>query len=282
MFSLNAKLAVGLLSIGLVASQVQAQGISIGVGGGRGGVRIGIGGGGGYYGGPGYYGGSWRGGYGNHWNRGGWYGGGYYGPRGSGAWGYGYGDPYSRGSYYYSSPGYYADSGYVETAPSSDFAMEESFSGGPIEITSDADTRLKYNLNEFPYDIKAGQVQRLREDRPWVIEFDRGGDHGQAVYSLESGRYRFVSTEDGWDLVRAKDQSGLDAVGRPTPFDRSNPLPNESQRQPVTVVPRTLDEGPTTTDEAGTPTSADSEFPANPPPLPSPDATPSVDVGTNP
>ena len=204
--SLGSRLALGLLSFGLVMSQANAQGFGINLGGGRG-VRFGIGGGG-YYGpNVGYYGGGWGRGYGPFWNA-----------------------------------GRFAAGGPVRLVPNPD----PNPAGGLIEIGSEADSVLKYSLNEYPYEIKAGQVQHLQQDRPWVIEFDRGGDYGFATYPLNAGRYKFVATEEGWDLVRATEQIGNDPPA-PDLDDRRNPPPPSLKSAPPkapTPMPLNTDEGP--------------------------------------
>ena len=230
--SVCSKLVLGLLSLGLFATPANAQGFSIGIGG-RG-VRIGIDGGG-------------------------FYGARYYGPYNSygGGWGRGYGANWNAG-------GYPADYGPLPYGQQPTGAIP---TGGPIEIASEADAVLKYSLNQYPFEIKAGQIQRLQEDRPWVIEFDRGGDHGFTTYALIAGRYKFVSTPDGWDLVRAKDQLGMDPPGPDPDRDgldldsRRNPPPLPLQDlQPSRITPRTTPTPPTPADAL-----APTELPELPP-----------------
>ena len=228
------RLALGLLTFGLIVSQANAQGFGINLPGGRG-VRFGIGGGG-YYGRNGYHGGGWGRGFGPSWNAG----------------------PLRPGP---------------NVPPPA---------AAPIEIASEADAVLKYSLNELPYEIKAGQVQRLQPDRPWVIEFDRGGDHGFATYALNSGRYKFVATEEGWDLVRAKDPL---AIGPTAPLleDRRNPPPpslvpgpSSPPTRPVPTPPTPMppteeDEGPALpVSPRNTPTPVDAIAPTEVPSLPAP------------
>ena len=86
----------------------------------------------------------------------------------------------------------------------------------PIRIVNKplTETTLSYALNDYPYEIKPGEVQSLAEDRTWVIEFDRSGDFGVAQYTLEPGEYSFAMTDHGWELYH---QSLSDAAGESPP-----------------------------------------------------------------
>ena len=60
-----------------------------------------------------------------------------------------------------------------------------------------------------------------------MIEFDRGGDHGTAAYTLTTGRYKFVSTPQGWDLVLTNDRPGPDRSNPAVPQTATRPDPNQ-------------------------------------------------------
>ena len=80
------------------------------------------------------------------------------------------------------------------------------FSGGPISIINPAtsEATFSYTLDGKAYTIPPGYRQNLREDRAWVIEFNRGTNLDQARYGLQSGLYSFTSTDHGWELYRSK------------------------------------------------------------------------------
>jgi hypothetical protein len=81
----------------------------------------------------------------------------------------------------------------------------------PIKIVSpdDAGTPLTYTLNGYEYTIEPGNEQLLKNDRAWVIRFDRGEDFGTAEYSLSPGTYEFELTKRGWEVFHDADLSKL-------------------------------------------------------------------------
>jgi len=189
-----------------------------GRGGGRGGFSIGIGHGGVYAG----YGrggrGNWGGGRGwgngfNNWGGGrgyyggnGFYGGGYSYPSYGYSNGY-YAPSYSQGTVIYSTPTY--SSPVVTSTVTPNAPILRSGSGGDIVIENlnENGTAINYSLNGNNYTIQPGQTQRITNDRQWVVEFDRGTGQGTGRYTLSEGRFKFKSTDQGWELVRAVDQS---------------------------------------------------------------------------
>jgi hypothetical protein len=101
----------------------------------------------------------------------------------------------------------------VTGSPLPDAEGEEINSG--ILISNPTSTRgtVNYNLNGNHYVSKAGMQQRLTETsngRPWVIEFDQGGNFGRAIYTLQSGTFYFTPTDRGWQLYRQKYEVLLD------------------------------------------------------------------------
>lgn len=208
--------------------------------GGRGGSGWSIGiGPGGIYGG--YNQGGWRGNRGWYGNRGGWYGnGGYYGgyyPNYGYSNGY-YVDPsYSSGGVIYSTPSYssspVATNNVTPNAP-----VMRSGSGGDVIIENSADngTALNYSLNGHDYTIQPGQTQRITNDRNWIVEFDRGSGQGTGRYTLSEGRFKFKSTDSGWDLVRAASQSDSapqTTAKPPLPDPTLQSAPNQLESPPV-------------------------------------------------
>ena len=105
----------------------------------------------------------------------------------------------------------------------------ENFSGGPIKIINPASNQagLNYTLNGVTYSIPPGYSQDLREDRSWIIEFNRGSNMGDAQYGLTTGIYKFVRTGHGWELYRSDfDQPS----GPPNPMPM-NPTPMNAPTQ---------------------------------------------------
>jgi hypothetical protein len=73
----------------------------------------------------------------------------------------------------------------------------------PVVITllNPAETHapVNYNLGGTLYTLEAGQSAAYGEETQ-VIAFDRGGSFGEARYTLAPGTYRFVFTNQGWEL----------------------------------------------------------------------------------
>jgi hypothetical protein len=165
-------------------------------------------------------------------------GGGRGGFRGGVGVGIGIGRPGFYGGGYYN--GYYNDGyaqPYVVQSPIIDNPAPAG-SGLPIKIVNPAanKTTLSYTLDGNPYTIAPGSGQDLTMDHPWVIEFNRGGNFGQARYGLESGLYTFTSTDHGWELFQQPlSQSGpAMAPSNPLPSSNvpANPLPSPTPPAP--------------------------------------------------
>lgn len=109
---------------------------------------------------------------------------------------------YRADDYYANDPNLYAVQRPILASPLPD----ANFSGGPIKITNPAanGVTLTYSLDGIVYTIPAGYSQDLLEDRAWVIQFSRGENLEQAQYGLQSGRYTFTSTDNGWELYRSE------------------------------------------------------------------------------
>lgn len=60
---------------------------------------------------------------------------------------------------------------------------------------------MNYNVNQTPFEMKPQFTQNLGAGS-WLVEFDRGGAHGLARYTLTEGYYEFTPTEKGWDLFK--------------------------------------------------------------------------------
>ena len=101
----------------------------------------------------------------------------------------------------------------------------ENFSGGPIKIVNPAKSgvTLSYMLNGNAFTMPPGYSQEFQEDRAWVIEFSPGTNMDQTRYGLQSGVYKFASTDHGWDLYRSNVPQTV-AAKPPMPM-QTNPSP---------------------------------------------------------
>jgi hypothetical protein len=63
---------------------------------------------------------------------------------------------------------------------------------------------VNYVLNGNRYTMEPGFAQRLPEGANWTIEYDRGGGHGMASYTVTPGTYFFKQTDDGWQLYHER------------------------------------------------------------------------------
>ncbi|MGE0608868.1 MAG: hypothetical protein AB7O62_17365 [Pirellulales bacterium] len=86
-------------------------------------------------------------------------------------------------------------------------------SGGRVAFVVDGANELALN---------PGQVKTLGDKSSVVVEFDRGGDFGTAERELSAGSYRFVVTDEGWDLEREASNTWRTAT---SPAIRKNALP---------------------------------------------------------
>jgi hypothetical protein len=75
---------------------------------------------------------------------------------------------------------------------------------------------ISYVLANRQYTMKPGQSQRL--DRTYTIEFHRGGEFGNARYSLPTGTYEFTITDRGWELKKKTYEATIDNSRYPGPF----------------------------------------------------------------
>ena len=71
-----------------------------------------------------------------------------------------------------------------------------------ILLPSDQPAPVSYLLNGVQYTIQPGEVQTIPVD-DWVCDFDRGGNAGEASYTLVEGLYKFKYTDAGLELFTA-------------------------------------------------------------------------------
>ena len=88
-------------------------------------------------------------------------------------------------------------------------------------VINPATTGATFNfvIDQTPYTLKAGQSQPLAGRPSWVIAFDRGGQFGQARYTLAPGHYECAVTASGWDLVPKTYKVILDNSAYPSDFN---------------------------------------------------------------
>ena len=81
-------------------------------------------------------------------------------------------------------------------------ALARELQRGEIQIThkADAEISVNYSLGGEIFTVKPGETQKREVDRPSVIAFGSGGSKGDLRYTLKPGTYRFIATENGWDL----------------------------------------------------------------------------------
>lgn len=95
-----------------------------------------------------------------------------------------------------------------------------------LMFPKDSSIPMSYVLNGTVYSIKPGYSQTFLDDRPWTIEFLRGGSGSLPMrYELKAGTYQFVADENGWDLKAVPLVTG------------SQPSATGSQMAPLPPVP---------------------------------------------
>lgn len=70
-----------------------------------------------------------------------------------------------------------------------------------IENPSDTGGTVRFLLGGESFTLKPGETISPTGPWPLVVRFHRGGEHGEARYSLRPGVYRFDVTRSGWELV---------------------------------------------------------------------------------
>lgn len=92
---------------------------------------------------------------------------------------------------------------------------QQQFSNSPIRIILPKNYSLgvNYTLNQFTYAMKPGERQGFREDREWVVRFDRGLNLGTFEYTLDPGTYCFVcDSSTGWQLYEVSEETAVALV----------------------------------------------------------------------
>jgi hypothetical protein len=74
-------------------------------------------------------------------------------------------------------------------------------SGLSIQNPQGSGGAVHYLINGQDHTLEPGQSQELPLGQ-WLIEFHRGGDHGDMACTLAGGSYRFEITGSGWELVK--------------------------------------------------------------------------------
>jgi hypothetical protein len=104
----------------------------------------------------------------------------------------------------------------VASAPGS---TEMQGEGILLMAGKDLGASVSYNLNGGPYEMQPGYRQTLDTSRTWIVQFDRGGSFGQAQYTLASGTYEWVITDQGWDLKQRTFQVTVDNTANANEFN---------------------------------------------------------------
>jgi hypothetical protein len=133
---------------------------------------------------------------------------------------------------YPADPGYAVDPGYAAGAMAANAAAPPAAPspapggalGGKVVLWNPTANRagVAYVLNDqFAYEMKPGDQQELDTagGGAWTIAFDRGGNLGEARYSLGEGTYEFTLTSAGWDLARKQYRVTIDATGLRVDFN---------------------------------------------------------------
>ncbi len=87
-----------------------------------------------------------------------------------------------------------------------------------VLVNADEKSSIRYLANGEQHEMKPGFEHSLAGGLQWFIEFDRGNDFGIARYGLLTGKYEFVVTERGWELVQAASPAG-DVSAKQTAID---------------------------------------------------------------
>jgi hypothetical protein len=95
------------------------------------------------------------------------------------------------------------------------FADDSDFTPGGdaldyITLLNPEETRqtVGYTLDADEYSLDPAQT-KVHDGGTRLIVFDRGGDYGQARYTLQPGTYRFIATSQGWDLRTVTEQASV-------------------------------------------------------------------------
>ena len=97
---------------------------------------------------------------------------------------------------------------------------------------------LTYSLNGHVYTIQPGYSQTFRDDRPWTLEFMRGGEGSEAArYSLKAGTYSFAVGTSGWELHQPGESLTNDLPPAPLPDPASPTAPSAIPSLPPSPLP---------------------------------------------
>lgn len=117
-----------------------------------------------------------------------------------------YANPSYMGPSYSAGPNFSLDSGVyslgaLKNLPAPRSSLRKHI-GGEIKIFhhAEASHEVHYAIQGKVHTIKPGDTQTHVDDRPQVIAFGSGGAKGDLRYTLKAGTYRFVATDNGWDL----------------------------------------------------------------------------------
>jgi hypothetical protein len=114
-------------------------------------------------------------------------------------------------------------------------------------VINPASTRATVNfvVDQTPYSLNAGLAQPLLGQTSWVIAFDRGGQAGEARYTLAPGSYEFTASTSGWDLVQKTFAVTVDNSANPADFnyvleDQAGMVPARQAQEITSKLPVVL------------------------------------------
>lgn len=100
------------------------------------------------------------------------------------------------------------------------------YQGRGVTILNPQDGSVNYTLDDaHNYTMGPGQSQKLASKGSWVITFNRGGDFGDARYTLSEGTYEFAVGDQGWGIRRKAEAVAADAPPPPPAAPAANALP---------------------------------------------------------
>jgi hypothetical protein len=86
-----------------------------------------------------------------------------------------------------------------------------------IENPADSGSVVGFVVDEkTEVSLQPGESRVLSNSSSYLVEFDRGGNFGIARRTLGQGKFEFVATNSGWDLVSRRTASAQQAAARPS------------------------------------------------------------------
>jgi hypothetical protein len=77
---------------------------------------------------------------------------------------------------------------------------ESLLTGLTIRNALENEEPVSFLVNGRVCELRPGEAHEFAADTSWTVQFHRGGSFGNAKQTLTPGDYRFVVTDQGWDL----------------------------------------------------------------------------------